>query len=275
MEVSGIMVGMEQIPLVISGVGLVLLLLLEQAIPAVRRDWSELIPHGRRNISIGVANGVVLAIVAVPLLTGLSAWIERSDIGLIRLLDEPWRTAVGLLLFDGWMYLWHRANHEVGFLWRFHRLHHSDPAMDVTTTFRFHPGEIGLSTLARLVVTPLLGLTTSQLILYETLMFPVILLHHSNLRFVERYDRLTRWLIVTPALHRIHHSRIRIETDSNYGSVLTVWDRLSDTFRLRGDGSAVSFGLDAEISPSDGKETHLPFRTSQKSQADSHDLSGT
>ena len=278
MEVSGNMIGMEQIPLVISGVGLVLLLLLEQAIPAIRRDRSELISHGGRNILIGVANGVVLAIVAVPLLSGLSAWIERSDIGLIRLVGEPWRTGVGLLLFDGWMYLWHRANHEVGFLWRFHRLHHSDRAMDVTTTFRFHPGEIGLSTLARLAVMPLLGLTIDHLVLYEIVMFPVILLHHSNVGIAERADRWLRWLIVTPAAHRVHHSRIRVETDSNYGSVLTLWDRLAGTFRLRTDGTPVSFGLAAEISHHThhfGEETHRCPDLSQKNQADSQDLSGT
>jgi len=226
-----------------------LLLLLEQAIPAIRRDRSELISHGGRNILIGVANGVVLAIVAVPLLSGLSAWIERSDIGLIRLVGEPWRTGVGLLLFDGWMYLWHRANHEVGFLWRFHRLHHSDRAMDVTTTVRFHPGEIALSTLARLAVMPLLGLTIGQLFLYETVMFPVILLHHSNLRITERTDRLARWLIVTPAIHRLHHSQVRAETDSNYGSVLSLWDRLAGTFHLRAGETPINFGLAAEISP--------------------------
>ncbi len=233
--------------MVVSSVGMALLLLLEQLIPAVERSRGEVFRHGGRNILIGVANGILLALLATPLLAGVSEWTRQSGAGLTRLFDEPWRTGIGLLLFDGWMYLWHRANHEIGFLWRFHRLHHLDTAMDVTTTLRFHPAEIGLSTAARLVVMPLLGLTIGDLVLYEIVMFPVILFHHSNLRISDRPDRLLRWLIVTPAVHRVHHSRVQVETDSNYGSVLSLWDRLAGTLRLRTNGLPVSFGLDVEI----------------------------
>jgi sterol desaturase/sphingolipid hydroxylase (fatty acid hydroxylase superfamily) len=148
------------------------------------------------------------------------------------------------------MYAWHRANHKVGLLWRFHRLHHEDVvslaaspaksdgvdiAMDVTTTVRFHPVEIALSTLARLIVMPLLGLTIGDLFFYEALMFPVILIQHGNIRFPEWLDRPLRLALATPAIHRIHHSEMRVEQDSNYGSVLSIWDRIGGTFRLRSD----------------------------------------
>jgi sterol desaturase/sphingolipid hydroxylase (fatty acid hydroxylase superfamily) len=236
----------EEIPLVISVIGIGVLLLLEQIIPASLAGRGRVVRHGTRNIGLGLVNGIGVAGIATPLLGGLSLWIEREDIGLMRLLDGPTRLLVGLFLFDGWMYIWHRANHELGFLWRFHRLHHTDTAMDVTTTIRFHPLEIMLSTLARVLVMPLLGLTSAELLIYEMVMFPVILLHHSNIRFPAPLDRVLRLLIITPTVHRIHHSVDRIETDSNYGSILSIWDRLARTFQLRPDDRPVVFGLDVE-----------------------------
>ena len=245
----------EALPLVISIVGLVVLLILERAIPASLAGRDSVGGHAAKNLGLGLVNGLTMALVATPLLVGVSLWSEQTQFGLIRGLASPWRTLVGLLLFDAWMYLWHRANHALGLLWRFHRFHHQDEAMDVTTTVRFHPAEIMLSTLARLVVMPLLGLTISELVIYEMVLFPVILLHHSNIRFPERLDRALRVLIVTPAVHRIHHSIDRIETDSNYGSILAVWDRLGRTFRLREDQRPVVFGLAGENHPAAGKAT--------------------
>src|SRR5215813_5385924 len=120
--------------------------------------------------------------------------------------------AAAILLFDAWMYLWHRANHQLDFLWRFHRVHHSDPEMDVTTAIRFHAGEILISSALRLAVIPLLGITNRQLLVYEMLLLPVILFHHSNVLIPERLDAILRLVIVTPAIHRVHHSRLRAET---------------------------------------------------------------
>jgi sterol desaturase/sphingolipid hydroxylase (fatty acid hydroxylase superfamily) len=163
----------------------------------------------------------------------------------MRLLPFPEEVAVGVALvaLDGWMYVWHRANHALPWLWRFHRLHHGDRAMDATTTVRFHPVEIAISTLLRLAVLPILGLRIEHLLIYEVILFPVILFHHSNIRFPEKADRLMRAVLVTPAMHRVHHSQRQIETDSNYGSVLSIWDRLGRSFRLRRDGSTIEFGL--------------------------------
>lgn len=168
-----------------------------------------------------------------------------KSFGLLRLVQLPPATATvaAIVLFDGWMYLWHRANHKIGFLWRFHRVHHSDPEMDATTATRFHTGEILISSALRLAVIPLLGITVGQLLAYEMLLLPVILFHHSNVQFPEKMDRWLRLLIVTPAIHRVHHSRLRDETDSNYSSVFSFWDRIAKTFRLRWDGQPVNFGL--------------------------------
>jgi sterol desaturase/sphingolipid hydroxylase (fatty acid hydroxylase superfamily) len=236
---------LEQYPTLIATVGLILLLGLENWAPAASGRHHRF-RHAVRNLMLGLLNTAASALLAAPLIAGLSLWAESSGFGLLRLVQLPPTTATvaAILLFDGWMYLWHRANHEISFLWRFHRVHHSDPEMDATTATRFHTGEILISSALRLAVIPLLGITVGQLLVYEMLLLPVILFHHSNVRFPERTDALLRLVIVTPAIHRIHHSRLRSETDSNYSSVFSFWDRIAGTFRLRQDGQPVKFGLD-------------------------------
>ena len=141
------------------------------------------------------------------------------------------------------MYLWHRANHRILFLWRFHRMHHSDPQMDVTTALRFHTGELVFSSLLRFAVVPLLGMNLWQLIFYEILLLPIIQFHHSNVNLPESWDRCLRTIIVTPNIHRVHHSRWQPETDSNYSSIFSFWDRVFGSFRLRKDSHTIQYGL--------------------------------
>jgi sterol desaturase/sphingolipid hydroxylase (fatty acid hydroxylase superfamily) len=160
-------------------------------------------------------------------------------------LDWPaWaETVAALILFDLWMYLWHRANHQIRFLWRFHRMHHSDNQVDATTALRFHTGELILSSILRLAVVPLLGISLSQLILYETLLQPIIIFHHSNVALPEKIDRIFRALIVTPNMHRVHHSMVNQETNSNYSSIFSFWDRIGQSFRRRIDLLTLRYGL--------------------------------
>lgn len=235
----------EQYPTLIAAIGLILLLGLESWAPAASGRHHRF-RHAARNLMLGLPNTAASVLLAAPLIAWVSLWAESSGFGLLRLAQLPSiiATIMAILLFDGWMYLWHRSNHEINFLWRFHRVHHSDPEMDATTATRFHTGEILISSALRLAVIPLLGITVGQLLVYEMLLLPVILSHHSNIRFPDRADRWLRLVIVTPAIHRVHHSRLRSETDSNYSSVFSFWDRIAGTFRLRQDGQPVKFGLD-------------------------------
>jgi sterol desaturase/sphingolipid hydroxylase (fatty acid hydroxylase superfamily) len=235
----------DYLPTVAAACILILLFAMESWLPAATGRHRRL-RHAARNLALGLLNAAALAVLAAPFIAQVAPWVEESRFGLLNLLNLPPVIAIAtaMLLFDAWMYLWHRANHEIGFLWRFHRVHHSDPEMDATTAVRFHTGEILISSALRLGVIPLLGITIYQLLVYEMLLLPVILFHHSNVRFSERLDRWLRLIIVTPAIHRIHHSRLRVETDSNYSSVFSFWDRMGGTFRLRRDGRPVNFGLD-------------------------------
>ncbi len=224
---------------------LFLLSSLESVIPAAggRTHRSR---HAIKNLALGLFNAGVLALLTAPFAARLASWNENSGSGLLPLLNlSPVNsTVLAILMLDAWMYVWHRANHRIAFLWRFHRLHHSDAEMDATTAVRFHLGELLISTSLRLLVMLALGIALWQWLAYEMLLLPVILFHHSNVYFPARLDQWLRTIIVSPALHRVHHSRVKIETDSNYASVFSWWDRLGKSYRLNKDNHPIIFGLD-------------------------------
>ncbi len=202
--------------------------------------------HTARHMALAAINAGVLALVFAGATLGVSAWAEGRGVGLLRLVAiPPWaHWALALVLIDLWQYFWHRLNHRVPLLWRFHAVHHSDAEMDASSGVRFHIGEIVLSGLARLAVLPAIGATVEHVALYELIVTPIVLFHHSNIRVPRRLDRVLRLVIVTPWMHWVHHSRLQPETDSNYSSGLSVWDRLFRTFRLRDDPRTIRLGLD-------------------------------
>lgn len=203
--------------------------------------------HLARNIAIALLNAILITFCFLP----LWSMAAISRFGLLNLFVLPvWLHAVlAVLLLDCWTYWWHRFNHEYSFLWRFHRMHHSDPWMDVTTARRFHPGEILFSSLLRLSLIYLLGIHLQELLLYGVMMGLVVDFHHANIALPEQIDHWLRILLPTPAMHKVHHSRIRMETDSNYTSLLSAWDRLFGSFRIRHDLSAIQMGLDSWSEP--------------------------
>jgi sterol desaturase/sphingolipid hydroxylase (fatty acid hydroxylase superfamily) len=239
------MSGHDYLPILATASLLGFALTLEGWRPAARNRRRRL-RHAARNMSLWLLNSIVAALLSAPIIASVCGWTQSNQCGLLNMLKLPPLLSLGvaILLFDGCLYFMHRANHKIGFLWRFHRVHHSDPEMDASTAFRFHTGEILASLGLRMAVIPLLGITVWQLLIYESLMLPVILLHHSNVSFPEKADRWLRALIVSPAYHRLHHSRDQVETDSNYSIIFTFWDRIWGTFRFRQDARPVDFGLD-------------------------------
>ena len=202
--------------------------------------------HGVRNVALGVGNAAVAAAIFAAATLVVTEGARERGFGLLHLIDPPGavRLALAVLLFDAWQYLWHRLNHRVRFLWRFHQVHHSDAELDATSGLRFHTGEIVLSSTVRLAVLPLLGLTVAEVLVYEAILLPIILFHHSNVRLPEAVDRGLRWLIVTPWMHWVHHSDYQPETDSNYSSIFSFWDRAFGSFRLRPDPREIRLGLE-------------------------------
>ncbi|MEP0548865.1 MAG: sterol desaturase family protein [Rhodothermales bacterium] len=233
--------------------GLVALLLVESAHPffALFRDRRERGVHLLRNLALGLVNAAVVALVFAGLWVLAAAWADERGLGLLNVLRNTvglpgWAHLIGaVLLFDVWTYTWHRLNHRVPFLWRFHRLHHADAEMDVTTASRFHVGELALSSALRIPLIVLIGAYAWELLVYETMMFAVVQFHHANVGLPPALDRALRAVIVTPAMHKVHHSRLQPETDSNYSSLFSWWDRLFQSFRLRERPEEIRFGLDA------------------------------
>jgi sterol desaturase/sphingolipid hydroxylase (fatty acid hydroxylase superfamily) len=134
-----------------------------------------------------------------------------------------------LVLLDFLIYWWHRANHEVGFLWRFHEVHHLDRFLDTSSALRFHAGEVLLSAGARAVIILVLGFPLTSVLVFEALLLMAAIFHHSNLRLPPLFESLLSRLVITPSIHWVHHHRVRRDTDSNYGTVFSFWDPLFGT----------------------------------------------
>lgn len=225
--------------------GLLCVLWVLETLAPMYLDHRDRVRHDLRNLGLGLLNTLLVAVPFASAMVLATRWAEAHGFGLARWLGLPGWGAwpLALLLMDAWMYLWHRLNHRVPLLWRLHAVHHSDRTMDASSALRFHTGEIALGFLARLLVLPLIGMTMPQLLLYEAILLPVILFHHSNVRVPRAVDAALRWLIVTPRMHWVHHSMEREETDSNFSSVLSLWDRCFGTFRLRPDPERIRLGL--------------------------------
>lgn len=202
--------------------------------------------HYAANIALGLLNAGVMAIIFGGVLLYVTERAHSANIGLLRWLSPP--TAVqwilAIALFDAWQYAFHVMHHKVPLLWRFHSVHHNDAEMDASSAFRFHVGEIALGGATRMVVLPLLGMSMVHLAAYELLVVPISLFHHSNMRLPARVDRFLRCFIVTPWMHWVHHSTYQPETDSNYASIFSIWDRIFGTFQLLPDPASIRLGLD-------------------------------
>lgn len=206
--------------------------------------------HYLKNLSIGLINALVITLFFSGLWLWATIWSDQHTFGLLHWLEpffgnfkSPLRMVLAILFFDFWMYTWHRINHAIPFLWRFHKVHHSDPFMNVTTATRFHVGEIFFSSVLRIGILILFGMHLWELLIYEIVSVFVIQFHHANIQLPERIDRFLRKIIVTPSLHKVHHSDWQPETDSNFGTLFSFWDSLFGTFRIRKNVHEIQLGL--------------------------------
>ena len=199
--------------------------------------------HDLKNILVGLLNLVIIAVVGVQFQKAIE-WLNNQQFGLLQLFNIPSYLAImiGVLLIDIFMYWWHRINHEWRFLWYFHKFHHVDTKLNSTSALRFHAGELLLSYVTRIIAFSLLGISLSAILVHSLLLFPIIVFHHSNLKISERWDLFFRRFIVTPRMHRIHHSVIKSETNSNYSSVLPYWDKLFRSY-VKKPSKPIEFGI--------------------------------
>jgi len=195
-------------------------------------------------------------------LAGLAS--ERAY-GLLHLVSLPSgvQFAVGFLLMDLTFYYWHRANHIIPLMWRFHNVHHLDPDMDVSTSFRFHFIEVLYSTAFRILQVGLLGISPLTYVIYEVCFQVETVFHHSNFRLPITLERMLNKVIVTPRMHGIHHSTIKDETNSNYSVIFKIWDLLHGSLRLHVPQSDIDIGVAGYQQQEDNRFWNLiafPFR---------------
>lgn len=250
-------------PLVLAGV-FVVLLLAERSLP-LRRATHSLRPRVWTNVAISILGFAVGALVVRPVAMHLTGWSAARGFGLLIGLQLPgWaRLAVGFVLMDLTFYYWHRANHRLGALWRFHRVHHVDPDMDVTTSFRFHPGEVLYSTAFRAAQVTLLGVSWSTYLVYEAAFHAFTMFHHSNVRLPISVERGLNRIFVTPRMHGVHHSVKPAEVNSNYSVVFRWWDRLHRSLILNVPQRELTLGVAGRRSDRDNTIQSLllsPFR---------------
>src|SRR5215212_2592490 len=225
-------------------VGCAVLWSLESVIPLYRLGEGRV----RRALpNVGLTVLLLLTNLALSFVAaGVAGFAVSHRVGLLFLLQLPaWANVIaGIAALDLFTYVAHVLLHKTPVAWRFHRVHHSDEAVDVTTAFRQHPGETVWRVLWQLPAIILCGLPLWIVVIHLTVSAANAQLEHANIRLSDRLDRWLRLLFVTPNMHKVHHSRLQPETDSNYANIFSVWDRLFGTYTSGIDFCTLRYGLD-------------------------------
>jgi sterol desaturase/sphingolipid hydroxylase (fatty acid hydroxylase superfamily) len=209
---------------------------------------ADTVPKRRRwviNLALAALNGGVVTALCAACWALALARVAPWRMGVFELLAlPPWlRLPAEVLVLDLLTYWLHRGYHRVPFFWRFHRVHHTDLDLDVSSASRFHLGEVLTSAVIKLAAFVALGISFPGLIAFELVLLAAAQFQHANVRLPRAIERVLWWSFVPPAMHRVHHSPERAATDSNFGTLLVAWDRLFATFRRRAPGSP-PFGLE-------------------------------
>lgn len=185
------------------------------------------------NLTIVFVNILMVQLLFSTTVVGFAVIVAQNGWGVLNLLGWPnWLAGIAaVVVLDFILYLQHRLFHVVPFLWRFHMIHHADLDVDVTTGARFHPGEIVVSTIIKMAAVALIGAPPDAVLVFEVLLNATSMFNHGNVRMPRGLDRVLRWVVVTPDMHRLHHSVSPEETNSNLGFNFPWWDRLLGTYR--------------------------------------------
>jgi sterol desaturase/sphingolipid hydroxylase (fatty acid hydroxylase superfamily) len=252
-------------------------LLVAVAVFAIMAAWEVLAPRrtlsaGRAarwpsNLGIVVVDALVVRLVAPAAAVGASLYAAGHGIGLFHYLNLRLSVAalLGFLVLDLVIYAQHVVFHHVPWLWRLHRMHHADLDIDVTTGLRFHPFEILISLGVKIAAVIALGIPVVAVLLFEVVLNATSMFNHANVSMPPALDRVLRLILVTPDMHRVHHSVVRRETDSNFGFNLPWWDRLFGTYRAAPDAghTGMTIGLPVFRDPHELRLDRLltqPFR---------------
>ncbi len=208
----------------------VILLGLEFSYPKRKLPFKQLRQSYQTNASLFIFNGIVISLLSA---TPLLMLAERySDQGLLNYISNPaWKALLAFLLLDLTFYFWHKASHDFDCLWMFHKVHHNDPYLNVSTAFRIHIVELLIITVLKAAYIIVLGVNETMVLTNEIISTLFVMFHHTNISL--RSEKRLGQIIIVPYLHRVHHSTERTEHDNNYGMVFSIWDRLFGTLLER------------------------------------------
>ncbi|TDT71763.1 fatty acid hydroxylase family protein [Hypnocyclicus thermotrophus] len=207
---------------------------------------NSFLKHDKSNLAIMLFNTIIFNSFFnyVFFLTTSSRLFRKYGVFQILKINYIIKGILIILLLDFWTYFWHRLNHEMKFLRKFHKVHHTDTMMNVTTAVRFHFIEFLLSFLMKTLIILILGISLKYLIVYEIIMNICVYFHHSNIKINKKVDNILNKIIVTPYMHRVHHSIIKKERNSNYSALLSIWDKIFNTYTYKEDIQDIIFGLE-------------------------------
>ncbi len=225
--------------------------------------WEKLCPrrdttlHRRdrwlANISLTLTNTLTIRLFFPMAAVGMAIFAEQHQLGLFNTLSLPFVVSVvfSIILLDFFIYLQHVLFHAIPALWRLHMVHHTDTNYDLTTGFRFHPLEIVISMALKSLAIIAIGPPAIAVLIFEILLSSCAMFNHGNIKLPKKLDQKLRLVLVTPDMHRVHHSPIKAETNSNFGFNLAVWDRLLGTYTkdTRADQKIMPIGLDHYADP--------------------------
>ncbi len=211
---------------------LFIMIIWELIIPYYKADQKKSI-RWTNNFLITIINTLLMNIFFLSSASGIAQMANENGYGLLNLFSLPnWlMILLSIILLDFAIYLQHLILHKVPLFWRFHRMHHADIVFDVTTALRFHPIEIICSMMYKIVIILIIGADPLSVILFEMILNGMAMFNHGNVKLPKKLDPFLRFILVTPAMHRIHHSVLVTETNSNFGFNISLWDRICKTYR--------------------------------------------
>lgn len=233
---------MEKI--IFMGASFLLLFILERIIPQVNKNIVGK-KHDISNISLGIVNLFIGRFFSLFTVYALAKYLENMEIGIINItsLNSNFKLILGVIFLDCINYWWHRMLHRNLFLRHFHNIHHTDRLLNVSSALRFHFFEVLMGHLFKLPFILFMGIPVEALLLYDVIFNINVYFHHSNIKINRNLDIFLSKFIVTPYIHRIHHSLKQKESNSNFSSFLILWDKIFGTFLPQGDTSTPKYGI--------------------------------
>jgi len=231
---------------VLFGGGLIFFLILELIIPY--RDGSvSKFKRWLNNLGLTIVNSIILNLLFSTVIVATAVYAQTHKIGILNMFQAPgwFKLLITLAFMDFILYVWHLLNHKMPFLWRFHRVHHSDLNMDVSSATRFHIGELAISAIIKISLIYFLGASPTGVLIFESAIVLCAQFHHSSIKVPVWFENLWWIFFVPPSMHRIHHSVIIKERDSNYATIFSLWDRFLGTLTKDVDQNRIKIGVGA------------------------------